>query len=97
MIFAELQYDGHYDTMHPTLAAFLAQRFRLVESGHQADSYFWIFDGGEKVAIDTFSSMTHQVKSARPGPHVQAVIRALRAGFSLKEHDPPLPEGHEAF
>ena len=95
MIFAELQYAGHYEDFHPELQAFLAQRFRRVESGLQADSWFWVLDGDEKVAIDTFTSMKHQVKSASPGAHVQAVIDALRTRFEVRIHDRPELEGHE--
>lgn len=95
MIFAELQYEGHYDGLHAQLLAFLASHFEQLESGHQSDSYIWILDGGEKVAVDTFTSMKHQVKSAAPGKHVQDVIRALQLRYPLDLYDPPLPEAHE--
>lgn len=73
----------------------MAQNFSRVDSGHQGDSWIWILDGGEKVAVDTFTSMQHQVKSAAPGPHVQKVIDALRLKYPMHVYDPPELEGHE--
>lgn len=95
MIFAELQYPGHYSDHHEDLLDWLAQHFSQVEAGHQGDSWIWILDGGGKVAIDTFTSMKHQVKAAAPGPHVQNVLAALRRNYRLNVYDPPEPEGHE--
>jgi hypothetical protein len=57
MIFAELEYDQHYDELHKPLLTLIKASLNHVESGHQGDSWIWIFDGGFKVAIDTFSSM----------------------------------------
>jgi hypothetical protein len=95
VIFAELEYPGHYADVHRELESFLPERFTRVESGLQGDSYFWVFDGGEKVAIDTFTSMKHQVKSNSPGPHVLNVIRILELKYQVKAFDPPELEGHE--
>lgn len=95
MIFAELQYKGHYSDQHDALVALLGRTFRHLEAGHQCDSWIWVLDGEEKVAIDSFSSMQHQVKSARPGPHVQRVIEALRCSYPLAIVDPPQWEAHE--
>ena len=95
MIFAELQYTEHYQGLHDDLEVFLRTHFRLVESGMQTDSWFWILDGGKKVAVDTFTSMKHQVKSASPGPHVDSVLRVLRSKYDLRVYDSPELEGHE--
>lgn len=95
MIFAELKYSEDYEDFHLELEAFLAQRFARIEAGRQGDSWIWILDGEEKVAIDTFTSMKHQVKSERPGAHVQPVIDALRTRFHVNVYDPPELEGHE--
>jgi hypothetical protein len=46
-------------------------------------------DGGERVKIDTFSSMRHQVKSRKDGPHVQKVINVLRAKYEVVALDEP--------
>lgn len=78
MIFAEMEYDGSYETRHDEVLTFLSQRFSNVESGFQGDSYIWVLDGAEKVAIDTFTSMKHQIKSPKSGEHVQRVIAALK-------------------
>ena len=95
MIFAEMGYPRAYEDFHEELRAFLALHFSQVESGLQGDSWFWIFDGGEKVAIDTFSSMKHQVKSQRAGPHVQAVLETLRSKYDLNVYENPMLEPHE--
>lgn len=95
MIFAELEYEQDYSAFHEELVAFLNRSFSNVQSGLQGDSWIWILDGGEKVAIDTFTSMKHQVKSSTNGPHVQKVIDALQLKFKLRVFREPEPEGHE--
>lgn len=95
MIFAEMEYQHHYSDFHAELLAFVEQRFSQVQSGHQGDSWIWILDGGEKVAIDTFSSMKHQVKSAKAGPHVQRVIETLLLKYEVVVYEAPEWEGHE--
>ncbi|MGV3741312.1 MAG: hypothetical protein ACO1NO_03270 [Burkholderiaceae bacterium] len=95
MIFAELQYPQHYSDAHDELLLFICTRFSQVQSGHQGDSWIWILDGGEKVAIDTFSSMKHQVKSDKHGPHVQQVLEALQRQYKINVFSVPELEGHE--
>lgn len=95
MIFAELAYPGSYGDVHDELLALIRSRFSEVQSGHQGDSWIWILDGGEKVALDTFSSMKHQVRSSKPGPHVDAVISALRERYVVRVYAEPELEGHE--
>ncbi len=95
MIFAELQYPQHYSDAHDEMLAFIRTRFSQVQAGHQGDSWIWILDDGQKVAIDTFTSMTHQVKSDKPGLHVQQVLDALQSKYKLKVFDVPELEGHE--
>jgi hypothetical protein len=95
MIFAELEYEGDYDAIHHQLVAFLSKHFSRVDSGYQSDSWIWIFDGGEKVAVDSFSSMKHQVKSAKPGPHVQGVIETLQREYKVTIYESPEFEAHE--
>jgi len=63
MVFAELQYDQHYSELHSSLVELIESNFENIEHGLQGDSWIWILEKGEKVAIDTFSSMKHQVKS----------------------------------
>jgi hypothetical protein len=92
MIFAEFQYADDYADMHPRIVELMEERFSKVQSGLQGDSWIWITDSDEKVAIDTFSSMRHQVKSYSAGPLVQRVIDALRVKFDVKVLDPPVEE-----
>ena len=95
MIFAQMQYQEHYDDVHDELLALLAAHFLDVEEGHQGDSYVWILDGEKKVAIDTFTSMKHQIKSPKGGPHVQKVIDTLRLKYSVNVYEIPEFECHE--
>lgn len=95
MIFAELEYQKHYSDVHAELLAFVDKHFSRVQSGLQGDSWIWILDGDEKVAIDTFTSMTHQIKSAKAGAHVRKVIETLRRRFEVKVYEEPELEAHE--
>ena len=89
LIFAELEYASHYADAHRAIAALMESYFPNVQSGLQGDSWIWIIDADEKVAIDTFSSMTHQVKSYTAGHLVQKVIDALRTEFDVNVLDHP--------
>ena len=95
MIFAEMEYPKHYSDFHAELLAFIGRHFLHVQSGLQGDSWIWILDGEEKVAIDTFTSMKHQIKSPKAGVHVQKVIETLLRQFEVKVYGEPAPEGHE--
>jgi hypothetical protein len=95
MIFADLKYSGCYEGVHDELFSFLQRRFDHVEGGLQGDSWIFVRLNGEEVQIDTFLSMTHQIKSPRPGEHVQSVIAALRARYEVLVYAEPEPEPHE--
>lgn len=95
MIFAEMDYPDHYADFHERLEQHLRTQFQHVESGLQGDSWFWVFDGVQKVEIDTFSSMKHQIKSSHAASLVQRVIESLQTAFSLNVYVQPEPEPHE--
>ncbi len=95
MIFAELEYEKHYSDVHAELVACLGRRFVRVQSGLQGDSWIWILDGEERVAVDTFTSMKHQIKSPKEGVHVQKVIATLRRQFDVRVYEQPELEAHE--
>jgi hypothetical protein len=95
MVFAALDYPEHYEHKHAELVEFLKSRFPKMDSGLQCDSWIWIYLGDEKVAIDTFSSTKHWIKSSRPGPHIDKVIQALQATYSVDVYSAPEPEPHE--
>lgn len=95
MVFADLEYQKHYSEFHAELLAVVRKHFSKVQSGLQGDSWIWILDGEEKVAIDTFSSMKHQIKSPGAGARVQKVIEALRSHFTVNVYEVPEPEAHE--
>ena len=95
MIFAKLLYSEHYNSLHEVLHDELKQRFSKVEEGIQCDSWIWIWFGDRKVAVDTFTSMTHEVKSEMAGAHVTEVIEFLKKNYSLEVYDEPELEPHE--
>jgi hypothetical protein len=95
MIFAEMEYQKDYCDFHAELLAFIDAHFSQVQSGLQGDSWIWILDGDEKVAIDTFSSMKHQIKSPKAGQHVQKVIETLLLKYKVTVYEEPELEGHE--
>lgn len=96
MIFAELQYEQHYSDLHDELVEFLNSRFPQIQHGLQGDSWIWIFDENEKVAIDTFYSMKHQVKSeGAKGDLVSKVIETLSSRYTLIVLEDPASEPHE--
>lgn len=95
-IFAELHYEQHYSEMHFELVEYLKSRYPDLDSGLQGDSWIWVFDGDEKVAIDTFSSMKHQIKSESSKGHLaKQIIAALSTRFELTEYGEPELEPHE--
>lgn len=96
MIFAELKYEQDYGAIHDELVEYLEASFSNIQHGLQGDSWIWIFNGDEKVAIDTFSSMTHQVKSDNPkGVLLEQVITSLSERYMLARYDEPELEPHE--
>lgn len=98
MIFAELQYEQDYSEMHFELVEYLKLKFPRLDSGLQGDSWIWIYDGDEKVAIDTFSSMKHQIKSeSSEGNLASQIIKTLSVKYNLTEYDEPELEPHEDY
>lgn len=96
MIFAEMQYEKDYSAMHFELVEYLQSNFPSIQHGLQGDSWIWVLDGDEKVAIDSFSSMNHQIKSETPGSElVERVIATLSERYKLARYDSPELEPHE--
>src|SRR5687767_11147840 len=95
MIFAELAYEKDYSDFHAELLAYVLRHFSKVQSGLQGDSWIWILDGEEKVAIDTFTSMKHEIRSRTAGLHVANVIENLLRHVEVKVYAEPLLEAHE--
>lgn len=88
MVFAEIRYPQDYREAHSEILAVIRSEFTEVEAGLQGDSWIWIADGDEKVAVDTFSSLKHQIKSRSSGQLVQRVIGALSNRFDVHLIDP---------
>jgi hypothetical protein len=95
VIFAEMKYSGHYSDIHDGLASFVKSRFDNVEEGLQGDSWISIRIGCDRVELDTFTSMTHQIKSPRSGSHVDAVIGVLKERYEIQVYPEPEIEPHE--
>lgn len=96
MIFAELKYEQDYSDLHFELVEYLQSKFSNIEHGLQGDSWIWVFAGDEKVAVDTFSSMKHQIKSEQLNNSlVKQVILTLSERYKLTEYDEPQLEAHE--
>lgn len=95
MIFAEMEYQEEYWNFHTQLHEHLSAHFQHLKSGIQGDSWFWIYDDGQKVAIDTFTSMKHQIKASVASPLVESVIEALQLKYRVKVYHEPELETHE--
>ncbi len=95
MIFAEMDYKKDYWEFHAELVAFISANFLRVESGIQGDSWIWIYNGDEKVQIDTFSSMKYQIKSRNKALLVQSVIATLLRLYTVLVFEEPQLEGNE--
>ena len=96
MIYAEMEYNTHYSECHHELVSYLEERFSTIEHGLQGDSWIWIFEGDDKVEIDTFYSMKHQIKSpATDSPLVIKVIEFIGAKYKLTIYEEPEFEPHE--
>lgn len=97
MIFAEMEYPEEYWEFHEELKQYLFQHFDNVEYGLQSDSYLWIFIEKNKIGLDTFSSMKHQLKPANPEAHAQQVISVLQKKYKVNIYVTPDLEEHEVF
>lgn len=96
MIFAELEYEKHYSEFHDELVIFVKSKFPNIEYGLQGDSWIWIIEDNEKVAIDTFSSMKHQIKSSNAkSTLVNEVIEHVSSKYKVVVYDIPEFEAHE--
>ena len=96
MIFAEMEYQSDYSEFHLELVTFIESNFSNVKSGLQGDSWIWIFEGNDKVAIDTFLSMKHQVKCESSNSQlINKVIQTLSRKYKLHIYDKPELEPHE--
>ena len=95
MIFAELQYDQSYSDEHAQLVALLCRHFQSVESGLQGDSWVWIVDNDQKVSVDTFTSMRHEIKSSQPCRLLDQVLAVLAGQYTLQLMAPATFEGLE--
>ena len=96
MIFAELEYEQHYSESHGELVTFIKSKFPNVEHGLQGDSWIWVIENDEKVQIDTFFSMRHQIKSSNAESQlVNKVIEHVSLKYKVVVYDTPEFEPHE--
>ena len=91
-----MEYEAHYSELHQELVSYLKETFSTVEHGLQGDSWIWILEGDDKVEIDTFYSMKHQIKSANTESFLaKAVIKYISAKYKVNAYSAPEPEPHE--
>ena len=96
MIYADLNYSGEYYDKHDELVAYLMEHFETLQHGHQCDSWIWIFSGDDKVAIDSFSSMQHQVKSeSNNHAFIAKVLDIIAQRYTFTIYSEPELEPHE--
>ena len=96
MIFGEIETSESYDNFYGELLEFMKRHFKKVESSLQGDAYIWITSEGEKVSLDTFSSMRFQIKAdVASGSLVKEVINAVKMQYSVQIYCEPITEGHE--
>lgn len=92
MIVARFTSSPNFDR----LVSRLKRRFENVQSGQQCDHWIWIDRGGERVAIDTFTSVLFEVKTKQPeGELVSEVLEDLEKRFQVEALKEPEPEPHE--
>ncbi len=96
MIFADIEYSKDYSNVHYELVNLMGSNFEIIKYGIQGDSWVWIFEENDKVTIDTFSSLKHQVKCDIKGsPLIKKVISVLKQKYEILEYDTPKLEIHE--
>lgn len=95
MVFAEIQYTPPYADMHEPLVGLLGRHFEHIESGLQSDSYIWVRAREQRIEVDTFTSMRHEVKARGPSELLDRVLEVLSLEYRLWIFDPPVREGHE--
>ena len=61
-----------------------------------SDSWIWALGDSDKVQIDTFTAMQHQIKSPyRDSRLVHEVIRELKGRYTVNMFSEPKHEEHE--
>lgn len=96
MIFGEIVHEEHYYDVFPGLLELIESAFENVESGVQGDAWIWIIENTEKVALDTFTSMSFQLKSVKNGGLlIEKVISVLEDKYKVYLYEEPEIEGHE--
>jgi hypothetical protein len=96
MIIGEIESSDSYHDFYCELLEFMKIHFRNVESGSQGDAYIWITSKGEKVSLDTFSSMRFQIKAnSSSNSLVKLVVNTLKKQYTVQLYPEPICEGYE--
>ena len=96
MIYASLNYKGDYLSQHRLIYRILTSNFTNVVEGLQGDSYIWIEEDGQKVSVDSFTSMKHDVKGKGTDNGLAGrVIEVLKKSYKLTVFVSPEAEAHE--
>ena len=97
MIFARLIYNEHYDEYHRAVVSCLKQKFPDLQEGHQCDSWVWIIQGKEKIEVDTFYAMRHEVRARQDSQLLRSVIAQLQTQFDVEVLDSPEEDPTDDF
>jgi hypothetical protein len=96
MIFGKLNYTEPYEEKHDKVLSCLKSEFKKIQEGLQGDSWIWVIEKNEKVAVDTFTAMQHEIKcSNKYSTLVKKVIETLKKEFDLEIYENPELEAHE--
>jgi hypothetical protein len=82
--FAVIEHSQSYHEFYDELLDYVKRHFSQVESGIQGDAWIWITQEEKKVAVDTFSAMQFEIKSADNNALLQSVIDTIRAKYPVR-------------
>ncbi|MCA9207076.1 MAG: hypothetical protein KDA55_01915 [Planctomycetales bacterium] len=96
MIYASLNYRGEYSSHHRLIYRILKANFDNVREGLQGDSWIEVSANNQRVSVDSFTSLKHEVKGRDTDEElVNEVIEVLRRRLNVTIINPPESEAHE--
>ena len=90
LTFAVIDHPESYYDAYDVLLAHIRQHFSDVQSGVQGDAWIWIFEDGEKVAVDSFYAMQMEIHADADSPLVQKVIDLVGEIYPVRRYEEPI-------